>query len=152
MFYWLHPYNSKYRARVEKRKGFVSQQTPIQTNKTLLNLLVTQPLDVLRLEPLLPRGDRGLFIFLPLTQFWHELSVVALALELLQGAVYLITVINFNYQHVLYGLLAVWSGTAPGISPGPLGYSSMNYTLYVARLGHWEYSNRGCRNEAHVVK
>jgi hypothetical protein len=48
--------------------------------------------------------------------------------------------------------LAVWSGTAPGISPGPLGYSTLNYTLYVARLGYWEYSNRGCRNEAHVVK
>ena len=136
----------------KKERGLFHNRPQSETNKTLLNLLVTQPLDVLRLEPLLPRGDRGLLILLPLTQFLHELRVVALALELLQGTVYLITVAYFNYQHVLYRLLAVWPGTAPGISPGPLGYSTLNYTLYVARLGYWEYSNRGCRNEAHVVK
>ena len=119
----------------KKERGLFHNRPQSETNKTLLILLVTQPLDVLRLEPLLPRGDRGLLILLPLAQLWHKLRVVALALELLQGAVYLITVIYFNYQHVLYRLLAMCPGTAPEISPGPLGYSSMNYTLYVARLG-----------------
>lgn len=136
----------------KKERGLFHNRPQSETNKTLLNLLVTQPLDVLRLEPLLSRGDRGLFIFLPLTQLRYQLRVVALALELLQGAVYLVTVVYFNYQHVLYRLLAVWPGTAPGIYPGPLGCSSMNYTLYVARLGCWECSKRGFRNEAHVVK
>ena len=58
---------------------------------------VPESLDVLRFQTTLPGSYRGLFILLPATELLYKLRIIALALELLQCPVYLVSFI-YDYS------------------------------------------------------
>ena len=58
--------------------------------------LVPEALYVLGLQSLSPGGHGGLFKLLARAQLLHQLGVVALALILLEGSVYLVPLVDYN--------------------------------------------------------
>lgn len=58
--------------------------------------LVPEALYVLGLQSLSPGGHGGLFKLLTRAQLLHQLGVVALALILFEGSVYLVPLVDYN--------------------------------------------------------
>lgn len=58
--------------------------------------LVPEALYILGLQSLSPGGHGGLFKFLVRAQLLYQLDIVALALVLLEGSVYLVPLVDYN--------------------------------------------------------